>query len=123
MNDSSPSSSPPSIDPPSDGPRFRTFSLGTLMILVAIVAIDFGMFAALRRRGGSGPSDRNSAVLVVLSYDFLVYFTILALRKMIHPAPGERPSLVLLGIAVLVLGTCAGVPVGFMLIILLSPPR
>jgi hypothetical protein len=49
-----------------------------------------------------------------------VYFTVQALRKLIRPAPGQRRSLVLIGIAALVLAACAGLPLAGMTMILLG---
>jgi hypothetical protein len=49
-----------------------------------------------------------------------VYLTILALRQMVRPVPGERPSAVLRIVAILVLGTCAGLPIWVMVMILLG---
>lgn len=110
------------MEPRPDRPHRPRSSTGTLMVLVAVVALDCALLAAL---ADTIPRFEVPAALpLVVCYDLLLYFTVQALRKIIRPGPGERPSVVLIGIAILVLGTCAGLPLMVMVLILLGvPPR
>jgi hypothetical protein len=94
-------------------------TIGRLMTLVAIAAVDCALLAAMMRDAESNPLTWSLAVIAVAGFDLLVSLTLLSFRKMVRPAPGGRRSALLLVLAILVLGTCAGRPVGTMVLILL----
>lgn len=90
-----------------------------LMIAIVIAAVDFALAAGLHRR--SPLADWPTHAIIVLAYDALVYFTYLALLKIIHPQPGEREfSGLTVAIAVVVIPICAGLPIVFAILVLLG---
>jgi len=82
------------------------FTLGRLMTIVAVFAGSFAIFGALSR--AFARINLPIAIGLVVLYDLMIYFVIQAIRKLV--VPPERPSLGLVVVAVLVLASCAGLP-------------
>jgi hypothetical protein len=84
------------------------FTLGRLMAIVAISAGNFAMFKAIAWMSWGG--DWPTAVILVALYDALIYLVIQAIRRLFRTGEDDRPTMLLGVLAVLVLASCAGVP-------------
>lgn len=67
-------------------------TLGLMMILIAVVAADFAAMAALTRGERRSAFLYGSTGMLVVLYDLLLYFTLLALQKVFRSGEGGRPS-------------------------------
>lgn len=84
------------------------FTLGKMMAIVAGFAGSFAIFGALT---SAVPGiEVPGAIVLVILYDLLIYLVILLLRRLIKPREGDRPTVLLVVLAALVLTTCAGLP-------------
>ena len=79
------------------------------MAIVAACAGSFAIYGAFSR-AYPYPLGLSSMLGLVVLYDLLIYFVLRAIRRLVSPRAGERPTLLLVVIAVLVLATCAGLP-------------
>ncbi len=93
-------------------------TIGTMMILVAVVAADFSAMEALTRGEPSRPPLWFLTGLLVVLYDLLLYCALLALRIVLRPEAGGRPSRTLLVATALVLAVFVAIPVGALVMIL-----
>ena len=98
------------------------FTLGRLMVVVAIVAADCALLAALAGRDGTGPAVLIFLPLIAGLHSFVVLSALGILRRVFRPTPDEGPSPMLTWIAAVVLAALVGGTALLFLAIALGPP-
>lgn len=89
-----------------DPPKRRYSGLAAIMIAVAVAGIDFALAKALARTR----PDRIGVAIIIVAYDALAYFTGLAIYKLLHERRTGPGSWIVLTLAIIILGLCAGLP-------------
>jgi hypothetical protein len=110
------------MEPLPSRPRPLRLSLGTLMILIAIAAVDLGTLVSIvQREAGPRPYIWCVGVFIAFWFDLWVFSLIHGLRDVLRKARAAGSSTLERVIAVLVFVTAGGIPIGILVRILTRP--